>query len=273
MVDISVVILNFKMRKLVEACLATLFKDIEQSGLSVAVVVTDNASEDGLLEWIAQNYPSVTTIAHAGNIGFACGVNPGLVAAAAKYYFVLNPDTEFIQEKSLRRLYDWMEAHKKVGVCAPKLLNADGTTQFSSHRFPSLTVQLLRRSPLSKYRYFSRAIDKFLLKDMVRTQAHPVDWVQGSAMFIRKEALDKVGLLDERFWMYFEDTDWCRRFWKAGWFIYYLPEISVRHVHGRGSAKVPGMIIPILKNKLARQHLYSWFKYFWKWRADRITIL
>jgi len=273
MVDVSIVILNFKMRSLVEACLATLFKDIENSGLTVSVVVTDNASGDGLFEWIAAHYPKVITIANDGNIGFARGVNPGLRAVAARYYFVLNPDTEFVQKNTIRQLYDWMEANKKVGVCAPKLLNADGSLQFSCHRFPSLTVQLIRRSPLSNYRFFARRIDKFLLKDIDRTVARPVDWIQGSAMFIRKEALDSAGLLDERFWMYFEDIDWCRRFWNAGWHIYYIPEISLLHVHGRGSAKVPGIIIPIIKNKLAREHLYSWFKYFWKWRAERITIL
>ncbi len=269
MVDVGIVILNFKMRALVETCLTTLFNDIKSAGLSVSVIVTDNKSEDGLVEWIAENFPQVTTIITEGNIGFARGVNPGLRALEARYYFVLNPDTQFIEPETIRRLYDWMEEHPKVGVSAPRLLYGDGTLQYSCHQFPSLSVQLIRRSPLSRHSFFKKRIDSFLLKDIDRTQARPVDWVQGSAMFIRHEALQEVGLLDEGFWMYFEDTDWCRRFWQRGWLIYYVPQIALVHHHGRGSASVPGIIAPLFKNPLARAHLKSWARYFWKWRGSR----
>ncbi|MDQ5931696.1 MAG: hypothetical protein QG607_397 [Patescibacteria group bacterium] len=273
MVNVAVVILNYKMRALVEECLATLFRDIEGSGLTVSIALTDNKSDDGLIEWVKEKYPQILTIVNDGNVGFARGVNPGLRMLDAEYYFVLNPDTQFVNPSTIRQLYDWMENNPKVGVSSPKLLNADGSLQYSCHRFPSLTVQLIRRSPLAKYRFFAQYVDKFLLKDIDRTLQRPVDWVQGSALFIRGTAMKQVGLLDERFWMYFEDTDWCRRFWKAGWLIYYLPQISLLHVHGRGSAKVPGMIMPIFKNKLAREHLKSWALYFWKWRHERITLL
>ncbi|MCX6781405.1 MAG: glycosyltransferase family 2 protein [Candidatus Magasanikbacteria bacterium] len=269
MVDVGIVILNYKMRKLVEPCLTTLFVDLEKSGLTSKVVVTDNNSGDGLFEWIAEHFPQVETIQIGGNYGFARGVNPGMRALDARYYFVLNPDTQFVEPNTIRRLYDWMESNPKVGVSAPRLLNGDGTLQYSCHRFPTVLVQLIRRSPLSHRQFFKRRIDSFLLKDVDRTIARPVDWVQGSAMFIRRGALKQVGLLDEKFWMYFEDTDWCRRFWNAGWLIYYLPEISLVHHHGRGSAKVPGVIAPLFKNPLARAHLQSWARYFWKWRNER----
>ncbi len=273
MVDVGIVILNFKMRNLVEVCLKTLFEDVGASGLTVAVVVTDNKSEDGLVEWIHENYPQVQTVVTDGNVGFARGVNPGLRMLEARYYFVLNPDTQFIEPNTIRRLYDWMETHPRVGVSGPRLLNGDGSLQFSCHRFPTLTVQLIRRSPLSKYRFFKKRIDHFLLRDSDCTKDRPVDWIQGSAMFIRHEALRDVGYLDERFWMYFEDADWCRRFWNAGWMIYFLPHIALLHFHGRGSAKVPGMIKPLFKNKLAREHLKSWARYFWKWRAAPLKII
>lgn len=268
MVDVGIVILNYKMRALVQACLDTLFRDITSSELSVSVVVTDNKSDDGLFEWIHANHPSVQMIETEGNVGFSRGVNPGIRALDAHYYFILNPDTQFTEANTIRQLFDWMQAHPRVGVAAPRLLNGDGSLQYTAHRFPSLAIQLIRRSPLSSHRFFKERIDRFLLKDIDRTQARPVDWVQGSAMFIRKEALDAVGLLDERFWMYYEDTDWCRRFWRAQWPVYYVPQISLMHLHGRGSAKVPGMIAPLLKNKLARAHLKSWAQYFWKWRSD-----
>lgn len=161
-----------------------------------------------------------------------------------------------------------MESHPCIGMCAPQLLNGDGTVQYSVNRFPDVAVQLIRRSPLSRRPKFAKKIDNFLMKDMDRSIDQPVDWAQGSAQFVRAEAYDEVGGFDERFWMYFEDTDLCRRFWKAGWPVYFVPSISLVHYHGRGSAKLPGIIKPLLKNKLARQHLLSWANYFWKWRAD-----
>lgn len=266
MIDVAIVILNHKMRALVENCLQTLFADITAAPFSVEVVVVDNASADGLLEWVAEKYPQVKTIQTGGNFGFARGVNMGLTALAAKYYFVLNPDTKFVEPKTIERLYDWMEAHPQIGMCSPRLINADGGEQFSCHRFPSLTVQLVRRTALSHWRFFKKRIDDFLLINVDRTKIRPVDWVQGSAQFVRAAAVAEVGLFDERFWMYYEDCDWCRRFWQAGWSIYFLPDITLMHLHGRGSAKVPGMIWPLFKNRLAREHLKSWALYFWKWR-------
>lgn len=268
MVNVGIVILNYKMRALVEACLHTLFKDVEGSHLEVSVVVVDNKSDDGLIEWINKTYPQIKTVVTEGNIGFARGINQGMRLLEAEYYFVLNPDTQFISPNTIKSLYEWMQAHPRVGVIGPRLLNGDGTLQYSCHRFPTPSVQLIRRSPLSKYRYFKNKIDLFLLKDVDRTIARPVDWVQGSALFIRHDALMDVGYLDERFWMYFEDTDWCRRFWLAGWFVYYVPEITLLHHHGRGSAAVPGIIAPLFKNTLARAHLVSWMRYFWKWHCS-----
>jgi len=92
----------------------------------------------------------------------------------------------------------------------------------------------------------------------------------GSAMFVRNKAVKEVGLFDERYWMYAEDSDWCRRMWEMHWPVYYVHDIVVKHTHGRGSAKVPGIFKALLKNKLARVHLISWFKYMWKWRDKKI---
>ena len=269
MTDISIVILNYKMRARVEACLHSLFLDIENSQLSISVLVSDNNSDDGLLEWIKEKYPHVIAIQNGANIGFGAGVNAALKQCSARYYFVLNPDTQCIEPQTIQRLYEWMEAHERVGMCAPKLLNGDGSIQFSCNEFPTPSIQLLRRSPLSNIPWIRRKIDQFLMKKMDRTHARPVDWVQGSAMFVRGSALKTVGLFDEQFWMYLEDTDWCRRFWLAGWSIYYVPHISLIHFHGRGSAAVPGIFMPLFKNKLAREHLKSWALYFWKWRGTR----
>lgn len=261
------------MRADVEACVASLLADISGADFITEIVIVDNGSDDGLLEWCAATHPQIKTVSTGGNFGFAHGVNAGLKIVNARYYFVLNPDTRFVEPNTLVRLLAWMEQNKTIGVAAPRLVYADGSHQPSAHRFPTLLVQLVRRSPLSRRTFFKKRINNFLLANEKLDTARPVDWAQGSALFIRAEALMEVGPLDERFWMYYEDCDWCRRFWQAGWPIYYLPEITVRHNHGRGSAKVPGIFKPLFVNRLARAHLKSWAQYFWKWRKARLKII
>ena len=90
----------------------------------------------------------------------------------------------------------------------------------------------------------------------------------GSAMFVRGTSLKECGGFDDRYFMYAEDSDWCRTMWEKGWAVYYVPTVYLRHVHGQASKKVPGIIMAILKNRYARIHIYSWLKYFWKWRGN-----
>ena len=106
------------------------------------------------------------------------------------------------------------------------------------------------------------------MKDFHHNETRPVDWIMGSAMFVKDKAIEHVGVFDERFWMYYEDSDWCRRMWEAGWPVYYVSTITLEHVHGRGSAKVPGIAKALLTNQLARVHVSSWLKYMWKWRGN-----
>lgn len=265
--QIAVVILNYKMRHFVEQCVRSVAGDAAACGLTVQLVVVDNDSRDEVLAWVAHEVPNAITVQTGGNFGFAHGVNAGLRACRASYYFVLNPDAHFTQSNTLHGLYAWMEAHPRVGVCGPRLINDDGSLQYSCMKFPSLTIQLLRRSSLSLWPFVARRIDSFLMRQWAHDTERPIDWLMGSALFIRDTALQAVGPLDEQFWMYYEDTDWSRRFWQKGWPVYYLPHITLMHHHGRGSAKVPGIIMPLLKNKLARAHLKSWALYFWKWKT------
>lgn len=268
MFDVSVVIVNFNMKGQIDRCLASLFEDIRGENLSVDVVVVDNASTDGSRELLKEKYPQVRLLAQEKNIGFGAAQNIGLGSAEARYYLILNPDTYFFSgEKTVKKLFDFMEKESKIGIVGPKILYPDGSIQYSCYRFPSLWHPFFIRTSLAnkkgkKYQHY------FSMKDYDHQETRPVDWLMGSALFVRGRALAEVGKFDEHFWMYYEDSDLCRRFWEKGWGVYYFPGVSIEHTHSRGSAAVPGIFSAFLKNKLARVHIASWLKYMWKWRGN-----
>ena len=270
MLDLSVVIVNHKTKDLVNRCLDSLFLDATDSGLNFSTVVVDNASDDGLESLIKEKFPAVKFMSLAQNTGFGRAQNTGIKAAPAKHYFILNPDTYFPpNQTALRRLFDFMEEHPRVGVVGPKILYPDGSLQYSCYRFPSFWQPFFSRTKFGQSGLGQKINEWFLMKDFDHNTTSPVDWVMGSAMLARHEAVERVGVFDENFWMYAEDSDLCRRMWEAGWPVYYLPEVVVHHEHRRGSASVPGVFMALLKNKLSRIHLLSWLKYNWKWRNNK----
>lgn len=271
MYDIAIVLVNYKMKDHFSECFETLFPDIEKSGLQVKVVVVDNHSEDGTIQFLEQNYPQVKLINQTANFGFGKSQNDGIKSVRAKYYFVLNPDTTFSnnEESVIGRLYNFMEKNPKVGMIAPKILYPDGLLQYSCWRFPKSFQPLYQRTKLGKTKKGQEKVLYHHMKDFNHNETRPVDAVMGSAMFVRKKAIEEVGFFDERFWMYYEDVDWSLRMWEAGWPVYYVHDIVIKHAHGRGSAKVPGIFKAILKNKLARVHLISWIKFMWKWKGKQ----
>lgn len=253
----------------IERCLSSLLSDLSGSGLTFNITVTDNDSRDRFAEEAAAKFPAVKILKQTDNLGFGKAHNLALNGAAAKYHFILNPDTRFLPgQKTVRALYDFMEAHPKIGLIGPKLVYPDGSLQYSCYRFPFFLQPVFSRTRLGQTRRGKKFVDHYLMKDFDHRDIRPVDWVMGSAMFIRAAALEKVGGFDERYWMYAEDSDLCRRFWEAGYPVYYVPTVTLEHVHGRGSAQVPGVIWPMIKNNLARAHVLSWLKYIYKWRGN-----
>lgn len=269
MKDISIVIVNYKMKNDIEKCLFSFCQDIADSGLDIAVVVVDNDSHDDIDRFLQEKYPQVKVVLQNRNLGFGQAQNRGMREVRAKYYFCLNPDTEFSPgQKIVRRMYDFMEKHPKIGMLGPKIVYPDNELQYSCYRFPSFWQPIFSRTKLGQRKWGKKINDRFLMKDFNHNETRPVDWIMGSAMFIRSEAIKDVGMFDDRFWMYAEDSDWCRRMWEKGWPVYYVHDIIIKHAHGRGSAKVPGVLRALLRNKLARIHLTSWIKYMWKWRGN-----
>lgn len=227
--DLSIVIVNWNTRELLAQCLASL--PGATAGLTGEVIVVDNGSTDGSPALVAERFPSVRLLTNGENLGYVRANNQALPLAQGRYVVLLNSDTVAPPE-SLTRMVQLMDEHPTVGAAGPKLLNPDGTFQGSYAYFPTLGSVALSAAGLARRLYLPYDPSPAPRPDEV---SHPVDWVPGACLLIRRAALEQIGPLDESFWMYSEDTDWCYRLWLAGWQVYYLPEVAVIHVGGGSS--------------------------------------
>jgi GT2 family glycosyltransferase len=225
---LDVVIVSYRCRDHLRRCLTALEAHAPEG---TRVWVVDNDSRDGTVEMVRGAFPAVEVIANDENMGFARATNLGIAAGDAPYVLALNPDTE-IHADTLETLHRVMEAHPEIGIAGPALMRADGSFDHASRRsFPTLLGALghftgvgrrLERGRLAQYR-------------APEISHGPVDAVNGAFMFIRRAALDEVGLFDENYWMYMEDLDLCYRFKQAGWITWYEPKSVAMHVKGGSS--------------------------------------
>ena len=262
--DLSIIIVNYKSRAKLVNCLDSISR-AEMGSLRYEIIVVDNASGDDLND-IKQRWPKISLINSPKNLGMGGGNNLGIEAATAPLVLVLNPDT-VVKDKALVVLSDYLKAHPAVGLIGPKLLYPDGSLQSSCARFPRFFMPFLRRTFLGKY--FQAARDSFTMNDFDHNSVSAVDWLMGSCIMFRKEITLADGQIfkprfDERYFMYFEDTDLARQFWSRGLKVIYDPEAIVIHDHQRQSAKHP-WYLALLLDKLAWLHIESWLKYFAKW--------
>ncbi len=259
--DISIIILNYKSRGLTLNCIKSI-KESEWGGLKHEIIVVDNNSEDSLGKFISWQYPEIKFIQNERNLGMGAGNNVGLRRAEGTYTVIMNPDT-IVFPRTFRRLYEFMESDPEVGLVGPKQFYPDKTVQASCFRWYGLFTPVYRRTPLGRLKFARRDVARFLMQDFDHNTAREVDWLLGSFLFCRSAALKIVGLFDERYFMYFEDADLCRRFWAKGWKVAYCPQAKIIHNHIRQSAEDPWY--KILWNKAARHHIASWLKYLKKW--------
>ncbi len=267
--DLSIIILNYKTRGLLKQCLRGLLAN--PVPLTTEVIVVDNHSNDGTGEMMRQEFPQSTFIQSPVNGGFAAGMNLGIQRASGRYLLLLNPDIAVLGNP-IGRMFRYLEEHLNVGMCGPKLLNPDGTVQTSCRAFPTPATILYRRSPLGKLPFARAKLRAFLMLDWDHASNRPVDWLLGACMMVRREAVQRVGLLDERYFLYFEDVDWCRRFWDAGYAVVYLGATAeIVHYHRRLSAESPG--IRGILSYATRIHIASGLKYFLKFRRSTLPLL
>jgi hypothetical protein len=258
--DLSIIILNYKTKGLVKQCI----KNVKNTtaNLNYEIIVVDNGSNDGCEKMVKENFPEIEFIATGKNLGFATGNNFGLKKAQGKYIMLLNPDITILNN-SIEKMVDFMEKNPQVGLAGPKLVNPDGNYQISCRTWQTPKLILYRRTPLGRFSFAKKALDQHLMVDFDHQTNLPVDWVMGACMLVRSSALEQVGLLDERFFFYVEDMDWCRRFWQNNFQVYYLAEAEMIHLYERASALDNSSFLSF--NKMTRRHIISFIKYFTKY--------
>lgn len=229
--DVSIVIVNWNTRELLLNCLSSVYATAD--GLDVEIFVVDNGSEDGSSGAVQKEFPGVTIIQNTVNRGFAQANNQALARATGRYFLLLNSDA-VLTEGSLHGLVSFMDSTPGAGIAACQYIDTDGSRQNSFDNFPTLATELFNKSIL-KTVFPAR----YPGKRRVYREPLAVDSVIGACMLVRAEAVRKVGGLDEDYFFFLEETDWCFRMRSAGWLVYHLPHISVYHLQGKSKEKSP----------------------------------
>ena len=216
------------------------------------VLVVDNASRDGSPDLVRRRFPDVELVANESNVGYARAVNQGWRRGSGDYLLVLNPDI-VVQPDALQILHDHLRDHPDVGLAAPRLLNPDGTLQYSCRRHYTVGTYLLRRTPLRAVFPDHPVVRRHLMADWGHDEVREVDWVLGAAMMLPRAALGDA-VMDERYFMYFEDVDLCVRLQREGWRVVYHPQAEMLHHHRRASADG-------IWNRKKLEHFKSWVKF------------
>lgn len=260
--DVSILIVHTFEKRLVRQTLRSLRRAAPQ--LTYEVVVIDNNPLAGMSDVLRREFPEVRYVVMEENRGFGHAMNAGIRAAGGKYVLIFNPDI-VVAGGALEELFAYMEANPDVGIVGPRLNNPDGTLQHSCFRYHQPMIPVYRRTPLGRLPHAKAAIDHFLMVDVDHSRTMDVDWLMGSALFSRRATLERVGMFDDGFFMYLEDTDLCRRFWEAGQRIVYNPNVAMVHYHRRASND--GSLLRQLFSQLTRQHIRSAIRYFRKYRG------
>ncbi len=233
--DLSVVIVNYNAEKPLEKCLQSIFRF--QKDLAFEVILIDNHSEEGSLEMIKQNFPQVRLVENKRNLGFSAACNQGIKSSCGRYLLLLNPDTEFTGG-GITGMIRFMESHRRAGICGPRMVDPEGKVQFSCRSFPSYLTAISSRQSILNRLFPDNPLSKtYLLKDHNGSRQSQADWVSGSSLLTRREVFEKIGLLDESFFMYVEDVDFCYRAKKANLQVYFLPEVTVMHHIGQSTGR------------------------------------
>jgi N-acetylglucosaminyl-diphospho-decaprenol L-rhamnosyltransferase len=259
--ELSIIITRYKNPEMLRVCIDSIRKNLTLAGWEI--IVSDSETDDETQMMMREDYPEIKFIPSKENIGFGRTVKYGYKKSQGRFILILNHDI-IVKKGSIEKLLEYVKNDPSAGICGPKLLNFNETLQPSCFRFYTPLTILYRRTFLGRFRFAKKQLDSFLMKDFDHRSIREVDWIMGSAMMAKREAIEKVGLMDGRFKMYFEDVDWCRRFWENGYKVVYNPEAEMYHYHGRGSAS-RSIFRALLSNRLSWIHIASAIKYFIKY--------
>lgn len=252
--DLSIIIVNWNTRMFLDGCLASIFR--ETKNINFEIFVVDNGSSDGSAQMVKEKYPAVKLIENKENRGFAAANNQAIKEAAGQYILALNPDTVILND-CLEAAVEKMDTRPDAGILSVKTLNRDGSIQKVVRRDPTLLTQLILPSKMKKIFPDWAALKGYYCDDFDYEKEGPAEQLQGSFLLMRREALDKIGLFDEKFFIWFEEVDLCRRAKCAGFNLLYFPGASIIHYGGESFAQL---------TTLKKQGLYarSLLYYFWK---------
>ena len=228
---LSVILVNYNTREMTLRCLSALFDDLRD--LPAEVWVVDNASTDGSCAAIRERFPTVKLIENATNAGFGRANNQAMRLAAGRFFMLLNTDA-FLKPGASQAMLEYLNAHPKVGVVGPRLLNADASLQPSCYRFPSPARAIFENSWLSTLLPNHRLIGDY--RRWAHDAERDVDWIVGACMLLRREVFERTGGFDEAFFMYSEEADWQRRIRDAGWTVSFTPRAQATHLGGASGA-------------------------------------
>mgnify|MGYP002398446200 CR=1 FL=1 len=260
--DLSILIVNYNTRELTLDAIRSVYASVTK--YAYEVILIDNHSSDGSVEAISKAYPQVKLIENTENVGFARANNQGIRQASGRYVLLLNSDT-IIQPDTLEIMLDFMDRHPTVGASGCKVVLPDGSLDKACRRgFPTPGASFCYLFGLSKLFPKVPRFNQYQLGHLDPDEEYPVDCLVGAFMLVRREAIEQAGLLDETFFMYGEDIDWCYRIKQAGWQIYYFPKTSIVHYKGAGKKHKPPKIVyefhraMILFHRKHYHRHYSW---------------
>lgn len=249
-ISLSICIVTFQACDYLRDCLNSLYAHAPNG--EYEIIVVDNHSTDGTIETLERQFPQVQLIKNPTNNGFTAPMNQALRQAQGQYLLQLNPDT-IVHDQALNQLIQFMQSHPKVGICGPKVLNTDGSLQKPCRRGEStpwavITYFLGLSSLFPKSKLFGGYLMNYLDEDEI----NEVDGVAGSCMLLRREVIDQIGYLDERFFAYQEDADFCFQARQAGWKVYYVPTAQITHYGGQGGSRVQPY-----------RSIFEWHRSYW----------
>ncbi len=259
--EASVIIVSYNTRDILRACLGSLYTAIGRR--AIEVIVVDNASRDASADMVEREFPQAHLLRSTTNLGFAAANNLGFKSAQGRYVILLNPDAQ-VEADAFADAILRMDASPAVGMAGGRLVDGDGRDQPSARRFPSLLNEVLVISGLAARFPRSRLFGRFDRTWADPAQPADVDWVPGAFAIMRHDALRAVGPFDERFFLYYEEVDLCRRFKAAGWQIWYWPDIVIRHLGGESSKTVENAEISSSGSQLVLWRMRSALLYYRK---------
>lgn len=250
---LSIIIVSWNVAEKLKENLASIFRS--QAGFDFEVFVVDNASSDNTVEMIKEGFPQVKLIQNKENLGFAKANNIAIKQAQGEYILLLNPDMR-IMPNTLKNMADWMDAHKEAGVASCLLKNEKGEIIKHVRRFPTVWDQLA--VVLKIPHLFPSILDKYIVADFDYTKTAEVDSIRGAFFMIRREVIERLGGLDERYFIWFEEVDYCKQVKNAGWKIMYTPEVEAIDYVGQSFSQVK-------RGEKQKYFRDSMLKYFQKW--------